>query len=192
MGSLHSLMTALKSHFQRGMATKSPVMRTCPQSWSAPQCGKPSGEKCTDPPKSASACTGICRISPALRRGLGGDKGRKKQNPRQYPFLSAYSSMQNSLCKLESATGLLGSWQWHCQCLNVWVKLREENLLKLFLNNQYKHTVHSARIALATYIGSFRYSGLVFMLHKTLLVGHFLKPDSALPLPLKVIFERSS
>lgn len=31
-----------------------------------------------------------------------------------------------------------------------------------------------------------------FMLHKTLLVGHFLKSDSALALPFKVTFERSS
>lgn len=35
-------------------------------------------------------------------------------------------------------------------------------------------------------------SGLGFMLHKTLLVGDFLKPDSALALLLKVTFERSS
>lgn len=69
--------------------------------------------------------------------------------------------MQNNLCKLESVIGLLGSWQWHCQCLKVkvWVKLREESLLKLFLNNQYKHAVNSARMTLATYIGSFRHSG---------------------------------
>lgn len=45
---------------------------------SAPQCGKTSGEKCTDSPKSDSACTGICHISPALRRGLGRDKETNK------------------------------------------------------------------------------------------------------------------
>lgn len=45
---------------------------------SAPQCGKTSGEKCTDSPKSDSACTGICHISPALRRGLGWDKETNK------------------------------------------------------------------------------------------------------------------
>lgn len=85
---------------------------------------------------------------PSPEKGDGRNWG-KKQNPRPYPFLSAYIRMQNSLCKLESATGLLGSWQWHCQSLKVklWVKLREENLSMLFLNNQYKHTVHSARIA---------------------------------------------
>lgn len=67
--------------------------------------------------------------------------------------------MQNRLCQWESATGLLGSCQWHCQCLKVkvWVKLRKS--LRLFLNNQYKHAFHSARIALASYSGSFRHLG---------------------------------
>lgn len=91
----------------------------------------------------------------------GWEEIKEETKTKKILFLSAYSSMQNSLCKLESATGLLGSWQWHCQCakVKVWVKLREGSLLKLFLNNQYKHAVHPAWIALASYVGSFRQSG---------------------------------
>lgn len=73
--------------------------------------------------------------------------------------------------------GLLGSWQWHCQCLKVkvWVKLREESLFKLFLNNQYKHAVHSARIALATYSGSFRQLRIGFYAAQNSACGWFFE-----------------
>lgn len=79
MGPLHSLMTAPKSHFQRGMAAELWVMRTCLHSWSAPWRSKPSWVQChnTEPHKSASSCANMLSYFPSPeKRGLGGDKGR--------------------------------------------------------------------------------------------------------------------